>query len=71
VLFHPATLHGGAPTHRGTRRRTLTLRFFGHDAYYDQRPGPAGPRVSGLHGRMKQGDPFRDPLFPKLLPRAD
>lgn len=70
VLFHPAMLHGGAPTHPGMRRRTLTLRFFGRDAHYDQRPGPAGPRVSGIHSRMKQGDAFRDPSFLKLLPRG-
>jgi ectoine hydroxylase-related dioxygenase (phytanoyl-CoA dioxygenase family) len=68
VLFHPATLHGGAPTHEGQRRRTLTLRFFGRDAFYDQRPGPAGPRIEGFHQRMKQGDRFRDPSFLKLLP---
>jgi ectoine hydroxylase-related dioxygenase (phytanoyl-CoA dioxygenase family) len=70
VLFHPAMLHGGAPTHAGMRRRTLTLRFFGHDSYYDQRPGPAGPRVSGIHSRMKQGDLFRDPSFLKLFPKT-
>ena len=67
VLFHPATLHGGAPTHAGKRRRTLTLRFFGTDAVYDRRPGRAGPRVDGFHGRMASGDPFRDPSFLKLV----
>ncbi len=66
VLFHPAMLHGGAPTHPGTRRRTLTLRFFGGDASYDERPGPAGPRVEGFHGTLRQGDPFRHPSFLKL-----
>ncbi len=66
VLFHPAMLHGGAPTHSGQRRRTLTLRFFGENAHYDKRPGPAGPANSGFHHRMKQGDPFRDPGFLKL-----
>lgn len=70
VLFHPAMLHGGAPTHPGTRRRTLTLRFFGRDAVYDRRPGPAGPRIAGFHQRMKPGEPFRDPSFLQLLPRA-
>ena len=65
VLFHPAMLHGGAPTHPGQRRRTLTLRFFGRDAFYDQRPGRAGPRRSG--STMKQGDAFRDASFLKLL----
>jgi len=70
IVFHPATLHGGAPTHPGRRRRTLTLRFFGADAIYDRRPGHAGPRVSGFHDRMRQGDPFRDPSFLQLLPRT-
>jgi ectoine hydroxylase-related dioxygenase (phytanoyl-CoA dioxygenase family) len=68
IIFHPAMLHGGAPTHAGKRRRTLTLRFFGTDAVYDKRPGPAGPRVSGFHERLRQGEPFRDPSFLRLLP---
>jgi len=68
VLFHPATLHGGAPTHPGGRRRTLTLRFFGERSHYDRRPGPAGPRAPGFHERMSQGAPFRDPAFLKLRP---
>jgi ectoine hydroxylase-related dioxygenase (phytanoyl-CoA dioxygenase family) len=66
VLFHPATLHGGAPTHPGSRRRTLTLRFFGEDAVYDARPGRPGPRIRGFHERMTPGAPFRDPSFLKL-----
>ena len=70
IVFHPALLHGGAPTHPGKRRRTLTLRFFGTDAVYDARPGYAGPRVSGFHQRMRQGDPFRDPSFLRLLPAS-
>lgn len=69
VLFHPAILHGGAPTRPGERRRTLTLRFFGTGATYDARPGRAGPRTdSGIHS-LRQGDPFRDPSFLQLLPR--
>jgi ectoine hydroxylase-related dioxygenase (phytanoyl-CoA dioxygenase family) len=66
IVFHPATLHGGAPTHPGRRRRTLSLRFFGADAIYDRREGYAGPRVAGFHERMAQGDLFRDPSFLKL-----
>lgn len=66
VVFHPAMLHGGAPTHPGTRRRTLTLRFFGPDAVYATRPGlGVAPRVAGLH-ELKPGDPFRSPAFPDL-----
>ena len=68
IVFHPATLHGGAPTYPGGRRRTLTLRFFGTDAVYDERPGRAGPTVSGFHRRLRQGDAFRDPSFLQLLP---
>jgi ectoine hydroxylase-related dioxygenase (phytanoyl-CoA dioxygenase family) len=66
VIFHPAMLHGGAPTHGDKRRRTLSLRFFGEDAVYDRREGYAGPRIAGFHERMAQGDPFRDPSFLKL-----
>ena len=66
IVFHPAMLHGGAPTHPGQRRRTLTLRFFGENAVYDPREGGAGPRVSGFHDRMRAGEPFRDPSFLQL-----
>lgn len=66
VIFHPKMLHGGAPTHSGARRRTLTLRFFGQDAVYDPREGGAGPRMKGFHERMTPGAPFRDPGFLKL-----
>jgi hypothetical protein len=59
-------LHGGAATHPGGRRRTLTLRFFGEDATYDAREGYAGPRIAGFHERLRKGDPFRDPSFLKL-----
>ena len=46
VLFHPAMLHGGAPTHPGKRRRTLTLRFFGRDCFYDAAAGTRGAAAS-------------------------
>lgn len=66
VVFHPAMLHGGAPTHPGGRRRTLTLRFFGRDAVYATRPGlGVAPRVEGLHD-LRPGAPFRSPAFPDL-----
>ena len=66
IVFHPAMLHGGAPTHPGQRRRTLTLRFFGDQSVYDPREGGAGPRLAGFHERMTAGEPFRDPSFLKL-----
>jgi ectoine hydroxylase-related dioxygenase (phytanoyl-CoA dioxygenase family) len=39
VVFHPGVLHGGGATHKGGRRRTLSLRFFGSDAVFALRPG--------------------------------
>lgn len=67
IVFHPALLHGGAATHPGGRRRTLSLRFFGPDATYVTRPGGGvAPMVEGLPDRLTDGDPFRDPAFPKL-----
>ena len=53
-----------APT--AEQREALSLRFFGDRSYYDRREGPAGPRVSGLHQRLKPGDLFRDPSFLEL-----
>jgi len=76
VIFHPAVLHGGAPTVPGLTRRTLSLRFFGEDAVVAQRPGAIPPETSGLNKpgvhpltRMRaraQGTPFRDPGFPQV-----
>ena len=66
IVFHPAMLHGGAPTHPGQRRRTLTLRIFGEAAVYDPREGGAGPRLTNFHDRLQAGDPFRDERFLKL-----
>ena len=67
ILFHPATLHGGAatPSRRPAPHADPALRF-GQASHYDQRPGPAGPRAPGFHDRMTQGAPFRDPSFLKL-----
>ncbi len=44
LIFHPRMLHGGAPTHPGTSRRTLSLRFFGKDAVFAERPIGAGSK---------------------------
>ncbi len=80
VVFHPATLHGGAPTRTGQRRRTLSLRFFGDDACCAKRPHDGMANVDGLQhadgGRhplkkmalAASGAPFRHPDFPQLRP---
>jgi ectoine hydroxylase-related dioxygenase (phytanoyl-CoA dioxygenase family) len=80
VVFHPATLHGGAPTTAAIRRRTLSLRFFGDDARCAARPHDGMANVDGLkhddggrHALKKialaePGSPFRHPDFPSLRP---
>jgi ectoine hydroxylase-related dioxygenase (phytanoyl-CoA dioxygenase family) len=76
LIFHPGMLHGGAPTHRGRRRRTLSLRFFGNDAVFAPRPGNLGQTGDGAETRfgeiglkLKPGDAFRHPAFMKVRPR--
>jgi len=81
VIFHPAVLHGGAPTLAGVRRRTLSLRFFGDDAWCAARPHDGMANIDGLkhddggrHALKKMalaqpGSPFRHPDFPQLRPR--
>lgn len=66
VIFHPSILHGGAPTHVGSKRRTLSLRYFGPDTVFAKRPGPhTAPQVPGLN-ELTPGDPFRNPAFPDV-----
>jgi ectoine hydroxylase-related dioxygenase (phytanoyl-CoA dioxygenase family) len=80
VAFHPALLHGGAATRAGQQRRTLSLRFFGADAVYAQRPlqtSTAIPEARAtsvfqlLPGRLAVGEPFRHSEFPKVRPRPN
>ena len=71
IIFDVNTLHGGAATHPGGRRRTLTLRFFGDRATY----APKGkrrnlPNVSGMSERLQPGEPFRDDAFLRLWPKT-
>ena len=72
LVFHPAILHGGAPTHAGTKRRTLSLRLFGADATYVPRPHAGGMpdfTFSRVGDVLKPDDPFhRYPAFPKIRP---
>jgi ectoine hydroxylase-related dioxygenase (phytanoyl-CoA dioxygenase family) len=77
LIFHPRMLHGGAPTHEGRQRRTLSLRFFGSDAVFAPRPGNLGATGAGAETRfgdtsldLAPGDPFRNARFPKVRPRS-
>ncbi|MDO9598446.1 MAG: phytanoyl-CoA dioxygenase family protein [Azoarcus sp.] len=58
VVFHPAVLHGGAPTRAGEQRRTISLRFFGDDTVCMPRP------ESGVHeiDRLTTDDGSGDPM---------
>ena len=69
IVFDFATLHGGAPTHAGQRRRTLTLRFFGERATYDPKVRKSGLPNAPELTRMRPGDPFRGDGFLKLHPK--
>jgi hypothetical protein len=63
-------LHGGGPTSEGRRRRTLSVRVFGEDVVFDERPKsrPTVPRTPGLELVLKPGDPLRHPYYPRLRP---
>jgi len=72
IVFDFATMHGGAATHLGQRRRTLTLRFFGHRAVYAPKTFRSNlPNSEAWIRSMKPGDPFRGDTFLKLHPAAD
>jgi hypothetical protein len=79
VLFHPATLHGGAGTVAGALRRTLSMVYFGADAWYEARPEVkagegelAGDKLDAVSGDpfdgQKEGDAFRPSYAIKLRP---
>jgi len=82
VVFHPATLHGGAPTVAGRRRRSLALRFFGNHSYVARRPHDGMANIDGLKhddgGRhplkksalLPDGVLYRHPDFPRLRPKT-
>ncbi len=76
LIFHPAALHGGAPTRSGQRRRTVSLRFFGADARYQPLPTD-GVEAIGIEGdtlwkklrhTLTPGAPLRDPAMPQVWP---
>ena len=78
IFFHPAVLHGGAPTAAGKTRNTLSVRYFGEDATVALRPSDTMERLAKIgsgkrvHPMEKakllgEGAPFRDAGFPKPL----
>ena len=67
MMFHPGMLHGGGASAK--RRRTLSVRFFGDDVVYEERPGRSEPAYPGLKATCKPGQPLRGSWFPQVLPR--
>jgi hypothetical protein len=78
IAFHPSMLHGGADTPADGKRRSLSLVFFGEQAYFAPRPSgtveasaeaadlPADA-FGGVQGSpIKAGDPFHLLDFLKL-----
>ena len=84
LVFHPSILHGGGPTVPGTRRRTLSLRYFGADARVAERPGmkavehEAATRTAVRPDehpltrmrRRRPGEVFSDPAFVPMRARS-
>ena len=68
VFFHFRTMHGGAPTRPGQRRRTLTLRFFGERAHYDPKGAKSLPNFPDMAEKLRPGDVMRAPGFLQLHP---
>jgi hypothetical protein len=65
IVFHLGTLHGGAGTSPGLRRRTISLRFLGPDVVFDGRPrdeigAQAGndAALASVYAGLKHGDRF-------------
>ncbi|MDB5481782.1 MAG: hypothetical protein JWO83_2835 [Caulobacteraceae bacterium] len=65
IVFHLGTLHGGAGTVEGMRRRTISMRFLGPDVHFDGgvrdvRGEKAGndEALAGVYADLSDGDPF-------------
>jgi hypothetical protein len=70
IFFHFRTMHGGAPTRPGQRRRTLTLRFFGERTHYDPKAAKSLPNFPDMATKLKPGDTMRAPGFLHLHPKT-
>ncbi len=70
IFLHPAVLHGGGPTGANGRRRALTIRLYGDDIVFGERPSskPYAPYTPGLSQLLKPGAPLRGPWYPRLRP---
>jgi len=62
VAFNYGILHGARGNSTDVRRRAFSLRLFGDDARYVERPGPTSPPFPGHN--MQAGDKLRTDWFP-------
>jgi ectoine hydroxylase-related dioxygenase (phytanoyl-CoA dioxygenase family) len=65
ILFDFRTAHGARGNPTAARRRALSLRWVGDDAYYVERPGRTSPPYHG-HG-MQPGQKLREDWFPVVF----
>ncbi len=70
IFLHPAVLHGGGPTLTNGRRRAITIRLYGDDITFAERPSskPYAPFTPGLSQTLEHGEPLRGPWYPRLRP---
>jgi len=64
VAFHYKTLHGARGNPTNINRRAFSLRVFGEDARYVERPGPTSPPFTGHD--MIAGQQLREDWFPVI-----
>jgi hypothetical protein len=57
LVFHENSVHGGAPTFAGQRRRTMSFRYAGDDVLYIPRP-PMRDRETEAMAKRMQGDRY-------------
>lgn len=71
ILAHPGVLHGGGGTGPTGQRRAITIRLYGEDIVYAERPAsrPTTPRTPGLSLQLKPGEPLRHPWYPRIRPK--
>jgi ectoine hydroxylase-related dioxygenase (phytanoyl-CoA dioxygenase family) len=73
IVFHLGTLHGGAGTVPGMRRRTVSLRFIGPNVVFDGRPRDNigaqegnDAALASVYGSLKHGDPVSRVMGQKI-----
>lgn len=68
LVFHNSTLHGGGAVREGAQRRAFSVRLFGDDTRFVERPGVTGPVFPCVADDWKHGDLPRHPIFPLVFP---